>query len=57
MKFMDFQNNDDIALDEYNILKENNWKSEDLQRIMEYYTEVKESKLNNAILVDLKSFG
>ena len=41
MKFTDFQNNDDLALDEYLVLKEKQWQQQDREKIMQLFHDIK----------------
>lgn len=51
MKFTDYQNNDDLALDEYLILKEKDWQQQDREKIMKLYHEIKTQKHDTAQFV------
>lgn len=51
LKFTDFQNNDDLALDEYLVLKEKQWQQQDREKIMRLYHEIKTSNPTKANLV------
>ena len=43
LKFIDFDNNIDYALDEYNLLKKTGWTNQEIEKIMKLFTEIKES--------------
>lgn len=43
LKFIDFYNNTDYALDEYNLLKEIGWTAPEIEKIMKLFTEIKEN--------------
>jgi hypothetical protein len=51
MKFIDFDNNTDNALDEYNNLKANGWTKEQIEKIMKLFLEIKESNKEKAVLI------
>ena len=56
LKFINYNNNDDAALDDYLILKDKSWTEFDRNKIMELYLETKNYKGSDAKLVDLQSF-
>lgn len=51
MKFTDYQNNDNLALDEYLKLKQKDWLQRDREKIMELYHEIKTQKHDTAQFV------
>lgn len=56
IQFIDFNNEDDIALDEYLILKEKKWIQSDREKIMQLYSEIKETNNNFSKLVELPHY-
>lgn len=51
MKLTDYQNNDDLALDEYLVLKQKDWLQQDREKIMELFHEIKTQKHDTAQFV------
>jgi hypothetical protein len=51
MKFTDFQNNDDLALDEYLLLKEKQWQQHDREKIMQLFHDIKTKSHDNGNLI------
>ena len=51
MKFIDFENDTDKALEEYTILKTKSWTKEQIQKIMKLHIEIKETNSEIAILI------
>jgi hypothetical protein len=51
LKFSDYKNDTDAALEEYKLLRDNNWRKEDTDKIMKIFQEILEDKNNTARLV------
>jgi hypothetical protein len=51
MEFMDYQDNDDTALDSYLTMKEKEWPQKEREDIMELYHHIKTQNHSNAQLV------
>ena len=51
MKFINFENETDKALDEYNVLKANGWTKEQTEKILKIHIEIKETNSETAVLI------
>ena len=51
MKFIDFENDTDKALEEYTILKTKSWTKEQIEKIMNLHIEIKETNSEIATLI------
>jgi hypothetical protein len=57
MKFTDYKNNLDTALDEYNILGLTDWETKDKVRIMQIFQDIKDNPMPEAELITTNLFS